>query len=78
MPDVAAFATRVYKLNIKALSHYLNKLEKKFTKCKCRMCLEDYGRTDTCLFPMSHVRHKCCMQTQGVVYYPDEYKELEK
>ena len=80
MSDVTAFTIRVYKLNIKALSHYLNKLEIKFTKCRCKICLENYGKKDTCLLPMTHARHrckKCCMQTQGVVYYPDEYKELK-
>ena len=85
MPDVTAFVIRIYKLNVKAISYYLNRLEKKFTICKCRICWEDYGKKDICYFPMTHVKNsrtpkgkKCCMQTQGIVYCPDEYKEFKK
>ena len=77
MTDVSAFIVRVYKLNVKMISYYLNKLEKKFTICKCRICWERYGQKDTCIFPISHVINnemitckKCSTQYLRFVYNP--------
>ena len=77
MINVSAFVIRIYKLIVKMISYYLDKLEKKFTIYKCRMCWEDYGQKDTCVLPMSHPRNnrmitckKCHIRYLGFVYNP--------